>query len=186
MTPATSVLGSSSPTAGLRLRRLRAIERDHYGEEPRREACKRMHRRTNARSHSIAKPRRKPGPTLPASRTLASSTGASEQCSFQLNSLQVTLTQRTSHGLSFTAGYTFAHGLDNGSLNRFGLLPQNSNNPGAEYGSSDFDIRQRFTLTTTYNIPGVKGYGQLLEGWQINSIYTYQTAQPVEPLGRRQ
>ena len=103
---------------------------------------------------------------------------ASNNVHSNFNSLQVTLTQRASHGLSFTAGYTFAHGLDNGSLNRFGLLPQNSNNTGAEYGSSDFDIRQRFTLTTTYNIPGVKGYGQLLQGWQVNSIYTYQTAQP--------
>jgi hypothetical protein len=103
---------------------------------------------------------------------------ASNNVHSNFNSLQVTLTQRTSHGLSFTAGYTFAHGLDNGSLNRFGILPQDSNNPGAEYGSSDFDIRQRFTLTTTYSIPGIKGYGQMLEGWQINSIYTYQTAQP--------
>ena len=36
------------------------------------------------------------------------------------NSLQATLTKRMSHGLSFIAGYTYAHGLDNGSLNRFG------------------------------------------------------------------
>jgi hypothetical protein len=94
------------------------------------------------------------------------------------HSLQATLTKRASHGVSFIAGYTFAHGLDNGSLNRFGLLPQDSSKSGAEYGSSDFDIRHRFTLTTTYDIPGVKGYGQLLEGWQINSIVNYQTPQP--------
>ena len=49
--------------------------------------------------------------------------------------------------MSFIAGYTYAHGLDNGSLNRFGLLPQNSNNPGAEYGNSDFDVRHRLTFT---------------------------------------
>ncbi len=55
------------------------------------------------------------------------------------NSMQATLTKRMSHGVSFTAGYTYTHGLDNGSLNRFGLLPQNANNPGAEYGNSDFD-----------------------------------------------
>ena len=46
------------------------------------------------------------------------------------DSLQTTLTKRVSHGLSFTAGYTYGHGLDNGSLNRFGNLPQNSLNPG--------------------------------------------------------
>jgi hypothetical protein len=94
------------------------------------------------------------------------------------NSMQATLTKRMSHGLSFTAGYTFAHGLDNGSLNRFGLLPQNSSNPGAEYGNSDFDVRHRMTLTATYNIPGIKGFGQALEGWQINAVATLQSSQP--------
>jgi hypothetical protein len=94
------------------------------------------------------------------------------------NSLQTTLTKRMSHGLSFTAGYTFAHGLDNGSLNRFAILPQNANNPGAEYGNSDFDVRHRLTLTTTYNIPGIKGFAQILEGWQVNAIVTLQGAQP--------
>jgi hypothetical protein len=94
------------------------------------------------------------------------------------NSAQVTVTKRMSQGLSFTAGYTYAHGLDNGSLNRFGLNPENSNNLAGEYASSDFDIRHRVTFTVTYNIPGRKGYGQMLEGWQINSIVNYATAQP--------
>ena len=93
------------------------------------------------------------------------------------NSLQATLTKRTSHGLSFIAGYTYAHGLDNGSANRYALLPQNANNTGAEYGSGDFDVRHRFTLTTTYNIPGIKGHAQLLEGWQLNSIVNLQSPQ---------
>jgi len=95
------------------------------------------------------------------------------------NSLQVSLTQRMSHGLAFNVGYTYGHSLDSGSLNRFGLNPQNSINPAAgEYGNSDFDIRHRLTATVTYNIPGIKGYGQALEGWQINTIINYATAQP--------
>ena len=94
------------------------------------------------------------------------------------NSLQATLTKRLSHGLSFIAGYTYAHGLDNGSLNRFGLLPQNSQNLAAEYGNSDFDVRHRFTFTATYNIPGIKGFAQMLEGWQVNTIVSLQSAQP--------
>jgi hypothetical protein len=94
------------------------------------------------------------------------------------NSAQVSVTKRMSQGLSFTAGYTYAHGLDSGSLNRFGLNPENSNNLAGEYASSDFDIRHRVTFTVTYNIPGKKGYGQMLEGWQINSIVNYATAQP--------
>jgi Carboxypeptidase regulatory-like domain len=94
------------------------------------------------------------------------------------NSLQATITKRTSHGLSFVAGYTYAHALDNGSINRFGPLPQNSNNLEGDYGSSDFDIRHRLTLTGTYNIPGIKGFAQMLEGWELNAIYSYSTAQP--------
>jgi hypothetical protein len=94
------------------------------------------------------------------------------------NSLQVTLTQRASHGLSFTAGYTYGHGLDNGSLNRFGGLPQDSNNLAAEYASSDLDARHRVSFTATYDIPGIKGFGQLLEGWEVNAIVSYQSPLP--------
>jgi hypothetical protein len=94
------------------------------------------------------------------------------------HSVQATLTKRMSHGVSFVAGYTYAHGLDSGSLNRFALLPQNANDPGAEYGNSDFDVRHRLTITGTYNIPGIKGFGQALEGWQINAIATIQSSQP--------
>jgi len=94
------------------------------------------------------------------------------------DSIQATLTKRMSHGLSVTAGYTYGHGLDNGSLNRFGLLPQNSYNLNGEYANSDFDIRHRFTATVTYNIPGIKGFAQLLAGWQVNSIINLQTGQP--------
>jgi hypothetical protein len=95
------------------------------------------------------------------------------------NSLQATLTERVTHGLSFTAGYTYGHGLDNGSLSRFGSPPQNQSNPVAgEYASSDLDLRNRFTLSGTYDIPGRKGFGQLLEGWKINSVLTLQGGLP--------
>ncbi|PYU22375.1 MAG: hypothetical protein DMG30_15135 [Acidobacteria bacterium] len=94
------------------------------------------------------------------------------------NSLQATLTQRVSHGFTLTAGYTYGHGLDNGSLNRFGAQPQNSSDPRAEYASSDFDIRNRATFTASYDIPGKKGYGQLLEGWKLNTIVTIAGPQP--------
>ncbi|HEV2523136.1 MAG TPA: TonB-dependent receptor [Candidatus Acidoferrales bacterium] len=95
------------------------------------------------------------------------------------NSLQATLTKRMSHGLSFIAGYTYAHGLDSGSLNRFALIPQNAvTGEAGQYSDSDFDVRHRFTFTTTYDIPGIKGFAQLLEGWQINSIISVQSSQP--------
>ena len=94
------------------------------------------------------------------------------------NGLQSTLTARNFHNLSVVAGYTYAHALDDSSHNFGTVVPQNSLDPGAMYGPSDFDIRHRFTLSVTYDIPGKKSPGQLLEGWQVNSIVTLQTAQP--------
>src|SRR5207249_5295563 len=94
------------------------------------------------------------------------------------NSLQTTLTQRFSKGVSFKAGYTYGHGLDNGSLNRFARTPQDGRYPGLEYASSDSDIRHRLTITGSYELPGIKGFGQLLEGWKLNTIVNLQTAQP--------
>ncbi len=94
------------------------------------------------------------------------------------NGLQVTFTGRNYHNLDFVAGYTYSHAIDNQSYNWNQYLPQNSLAPGLEYGASDFDIRHRFTLSATYNIPGRKGYAQMLEGWQLNGILTLQTGQP--------
>ena len=91
--------------------------------------------------------------------------------------LQATFTRRLSHGLSLLAGYTWSHALDQASDNR---APQamDSTRPWLEYGSSDFDIRHRFTASVTYAVPGRRSWGQLLQGWQLNSILTLQTGQP--------
>ena len=101
------------------------------------------------------------------------------------HSLQTTLTKRLSRGFSFTTGYTYGHGLDNGSLNRFGNLPQDSRYPGLEYASSDSDVRHRLTVTASYTIPGRKGVGQMLEGWKLNTIVSLQSGLPwlVDDLG---
>ncbi len=97
------------------------------------------------------------------------------------NGLQVTLNSRNYHGLNMVAGYTWSHSLDDVGANwDFGYgsgLPQNAHNPGAEYANSDFDVRQRFTLSLTYAIPGKRSYGQVLEGWELNSIVTLQSHQ---------
>jgi hypothetical protein len=97
------------------------------------------------------------------------------------NGLQVTVNSRNYHGLSMVAGYTYSHALDDVGANwDFGYgagLPQDSYNLAREYANSDFDIRQRLTLSLTYAIPGRKGYGQALEGWEINSIVDIQTPQ---------
>lgn len=102
------------------------------------------------------------------------------------NGLQVTLTGRDYHGLSFLMGYTYSHALDDVGANwDFGQgsgLPMNSALPQNEYASSDFDQRQRFTLSLTYAIPGIKTWGQVLEGWQVNTIVSLFSGQPWGPI----
>jgi hypothetical protein len=97
------------------------------------------------------------------------------------NGLQVTLNSRNFHGLNMVAGYTYSHSLDDLGANwDFGYgagLPQNSYNLNREYANSDFDVRHRLTVSLTYAIPGKKGYGQALEGWELNSIITLQSPQ---------
>ncbi len=46
------------------------------------------------------------------------------------------------------------------------------------YGNSVFDITHRGTISITYNIPGKKGHGQILEGWALNSVVTLQSGLP--------
>jgi hypothetical protein len=97
--------------------------------------------------------------------------------------LQSTLTARNYHGLTLTAGYTFSHALGESSdqgtsgglvipINSYGNLRQQL------YTSTNFDIRQRFTLSGTYNIPGMKSPAQLLEGWSVNFTTLIQSGTP--------
>lgn len=102
------------------------------------------------------------------------------------NGLQATLNSRNYHGLNMVVGYTYSHSLDDVGANwDFGAgygMPQDSNNVQREYANSDFDIRHRLTVSLTYAIPAKKGYGQMLEGWEINTIATIQSAQPWGPI----
>jgi len=100
--------------------------------------------------------------------------------------LQVTLSARDYHHLNFVAGYTYAHALDNVGANwDFGYgsgIPQDSTHPEREYASSDYDMHQRFTFSPTYKIPGKKGLGEMLEGWEVASIVSLYGAQPWGPM----
>ncbi|HWZ56044.1 MAG TPA: TonB-dependent receptor [Verrucomicrobiae bacterium] len=104
----------------------------------------------------------------------------SNQDASNYNGLQVTLTQRPTHGLSFLAGYTYSHSFDTGSnnFNDIQLPPDSSHPTKGVYGQSLFDIRHHFTLSTTYAIPGPKRLGQFLQGWEINSVVAVQSASP--------
>ncbi|HSP68371.1 MAG TPA: carboxypeptidase regulatory-like domain-containing protein [Bryobacteraceae bacterium] len=95
------------------------------------------------------------------------------------NGLQATLTQRFTRGLNYTVGYTFSHSLDMSPGDwRNANVPMYSPNPKLDYGNSNYDLRHRFTATVTYALPDKKSFGQMLEGWQLNSILNVQSALP--------
>ena len=99
------------------------------------------------------------------------------------NALQVTVDQRVSHGLSFLAGYTYAHALDtlNSGIGGGSLVPTSNADLRLNYGNSDNDLRHRFTFSPTYLIPGLKSPGQMLQGWSLSGILTLQDGLPWSP-----
>jgi len=95
------------------------------------------------------------------------------------NSLQMLVDKHFSHGLQFQAAYTYSKSLDNASSFESSLNPVNLN---ATYGPSLFDARHRFVFSYVWELPVPKydGFkGQLLDGWQVSGIITYQTGFPV-------
>ena len=96
------------------------------------------------------------------------------------NALQSTLRLRAWHGLSTQIAYTWAHELDEISAYR-GAIPYDSNNLKAEYGNGDFDTRQNFSATLTWDIPGSShGPQWLSHGWSVNSLMTFHGGQPLD------
>jgi len=95
------------------------------------------------------------------------------------NSLQVLVEKRYSHGLQFSGAYTYSKSLDNSSSFESSLNPINVN---ATYGPSLFDARHRFVFSYVWQLPAPKydGFkGQMIDGWQVSGIVTYQTGFPV-------
>jgi len=106
------------------------------------------------------------------------------------DSLQASLTKRMDKHLQFLASYTYSHALDNGSgspENELAALPGDQQNFDTQYGSSDFDRRQRFVLSGLYDLGrlynGSSGVAsQVVNGWQLASIMTFQTGTPFSVL----
>jgi len=94
----------------------------------------------------------------------------------EYNSLQLSLIQSAWHGLSGRLNYTLSHAMDNGSEAR-NVLPMIQDNIDADWGNASFDIRHVFTAGFTYNIPAFGG-GRLGDGWQLNTIATFQSGSP--------
>ncbi|MGA1984906.1 MAG: TonB-dependent receptor, partial [Candidatus Sulfotelmatobacter sp.] len=96
------------------------------------------------------------------------------------NALQSTLRLRAYHGLNASFAYTWAHELDEISEYR-GAIPLDSTNLKGEYGNGDFDTRQNFSGTLTWEIPGSShGPKWVTHGWQINSLMTVHGGQPTD------
>jgi hypothetical protein len=101
------------------------------------------------------------------------------------DALQVQYRHRMSHGLQVLANYTWSHSLDDASSNLsnggpFSLLAISRN-----YSNSDFDVRQNFSLASTYDIPNVSHFGLLnaaLNGWGIDTIIYARTGFPIDVL----
>lgn len=96
------------------------------------------------------------------------------------DSLQLTVNERLSHGLRFLAGYTFSHALDLLYSDDSGgsLVPTDNANLRENYGTSNNDIRHRFTFSPSYLIPGIKSPGQMLQGWEVSGIVVMQQGLP--------
>ena len=69
------------------------------------------------------------------------------------NALVARLERRFSGGLSFVAAYTYAKSLDTASGLDGTDQPQDNYNMRAEYGLSDFDMRQRVSFSGVWQLP---------------------------------
>jgi outer membrane receptor protein involved in Fe transport len=99
------------------------------------------------------------------------------------NALQTSLQMSSWHGVYLQANYAWSHSIDNASdLEDFipnAAQPNNSWATNLERGNSSFDIRQRFSLNFSYELPKFAGdYAKLKNGWGIDGVINLQTGQP--------
>jgi Carboxypeptidase regulatory-like domain/TonB dependent receptor len=103
------------------------------------------------------------------------------------NGLTASFTRRTT-SLTVQANYTWSHALDeisNGGILQFGqttnFSPINAFDPfnlRSNYGNSDYDTRQYFSLNYVYNVPHKFGPSALLGGWVLSGTAFARTGLP--------
>ncbi len=108
------------------------------------------------------------------------------------NAMQAKLEKRYSHGLTFLGTYTWAHSLTDAS-DAGGLETAVSDRQRLlipiidEYTNAPFDVRQRFTLNSNYELPFGRGRAFLNEtrledllvgGWSSSLTFAAQTGIP--------
>ena len=99
------------------------------------------------------------------------------------NALQMSLNLRDVKGFSAQVNYTWSHSIDNASDGQDYVAnatqPDNSYRTDLERANSNFDIRNRFVATVSYEVPNlIKRYPRLGEGWQLNAIVTLRSGSP--------
>lgn len=104
------------------------------------------------------------------------------------NALELEAIRRFKSGLTFNANYTWAHSLDDVS-DALGVLVNDSSGLidaskplSFNRANSQFDIRNRFVLSYTYEIPFTKGFHgwkkYALDGWSHSAIFSAQSGLP--------
>jgi hypothetical protein len=95
------------------------------------------------------------------------------------------------NGWGFDFNYTLSHSLDNGSASETsgGAALQDSFNPNAYRGPSDFDMRHNITADAVVELPVGKGKmllghvpgwaNQIVGGWQVSTLVSYHTGTPL-------
>ena len=105
----------------------------------------------NQPAPSTAMPNLRPDPRF-ADITLMESRARSE-----FDSLQARFQQRYAFGCTMLVAYTLGKSMDDASgfFTSAGdpNFPQDSNNPGVEWGRSNFDVRHRLSVSFSYDLP---------------------------------
>src|SRR5262245_3802708 len=95
--------------------------------------------------------------------------------------LWITANRPMTQGVQLSASYTLSKSSDSNSYegtgaNNNGSL-QNSFDLDDSYGPSDFDVRHRFSINGTYELP-FHG-NRLKDGWQVTGVWQIQSGSPV-------
>jgi hypothetical protein len=105
------------------------------------------------------------------------------------NSLNVRVARTFSHGFQIEGNYTFSKNMDQVSNGDGANSNANQTNPAnnkSEYGPSDYDTRNRFTISALYTSPKVHSSNMLVKaianGWQANTIITAHSGFPWTPV----
>src|SRR5262249_41799231 len=110
------------------------------------------------------------------------------------HSLQLQVTKRTSHGLSFVANYVRGRCMDNTSgqvqgADAGGGSQFHKFNLHADYAPCDFDVAQTANISLVYDLPRATSFsgaaGHLLNGWRFTSILAVRSALPFTVLSGR-